>query len=165
MKIFAVVLIVMSSAGYAFGQAAVVPPNPVDYGPGRIDASTAYRYIGQTATACGRAVQTDVRAADFVMGVSPYETIALFPPGTAPQIGANYNLKIVCVTGQVEPQDYMGIRAAIRVQNPSQIQLMVYQPPPQPSGPCLDSHGILHGRPSYGGSARPANAPLPPCPL
>jgi hypothetical protein len=81
-------------AGQAFGQ-AVVPPNVLNYGPGKIDASTAYRYIGQTVTACGRAVQTDVHAADFVMGVSPFETIVFFPPRTDPHIGEDYSLKVV----------------------------------------------------------------------
>ena len=154
---------VLMCAGQAFGQAAVVPPNTVDWGPGNIDASIAYQYLGQTVTACGRAAQSNVALADFVMGVSPYETIVLFPPGTNPQVGAQYNGQIVCVTGRVEPQNYMGIRAAIQVQDVSQIAAVEQRQPARQCGPCVRPNGMISGRPCYGGNAPPRNAPIPPC--
>lgn len=163
MRVPALVMMAMVGAGQAFGQAAVVEPNPLNYGPGTIDASTAYRYIGQTVKACGRAVQTDVHAANFVMGVSPFETIVLLPPGTALRVGADYSSKVVCVTGRVESQDFMGIRAAIRIEDRSQIQVITYQPPVQQCGPCLNANGTISGRACYGGGSRPRNVPLPPC--
>jgi hypothetical protein len=163
MRLPALVVAAVLCAGPAFGQTSPVEPNPLNFGPGKIDASTAYRYIGQTVTACGRATQSDVNAADLVMGVSPYETIILFPPGTDPQAGANYSSKVVCVTGTVEAQDYPGIRAAIRVQDPSQIQVTSYQQPVQRCGPCLNPNGTISGRACYGGSSRRANEPIPPC--
>jgi hypothetical protein len=162
MRKIALFMTMLMGAGQAFGQAPV-PPNVVNYGPGTIDASVAYQYVGQTVTACGRAAQPDVNVADFVMGVSPYETIVVFPRGTNPQVGMQYNSQIVCVTGRVDPQNYMGIRAAIQVQDLSQIVTAEYRPPVRRSGPCQNPNGTISGRAGYGLGAAPRNGPLPPC--
>jgi hypothetical protein len=62
----------------AFGQASVVDPNAFDYGAGRIDGSVAYRYVGQNVTACGFAMQP-ARVGFLTIGVSPHETVIVFP--------------------------------------------------------------------------------------
>jgi hypothetical protein len=122
-------------AGPAFGEAAVVPPNRLDYGSGRIDASAAYEHIGQMVVACGRAAQPFGRATFFLMGVSPYETVVAFPPGTDPSQVMPYSFKMVCVSGRVEVGTlYMGLgRATIALQDPSQqIELIGDVPPYRP---------------------------------
>ena len=156
------VLLIMAMTAPAFGQfTPPVTPNPLNYGPGRIDASTAYRYIGQIVTACGGAYQSDPMSARFVMGVSPYETVVIFPPNTDPQEAARFSNRnqIICVTGQVtEPQEFMiGVRAVLY---PTHIET-INPPTPVQSGPCIDQRGMLHGRPTYGGAAR--QGPIPPC--
>jgi hypothetical protein len=155
------VLAMTVSAGQVFGQfAAPVQPNTLNYGPGRIDVTTAWQYIGRTVTACGRAAQTDPRSPNLVMGVSPYETVVIFPPDTDPQTAERFNGQIICVTGDVEqPQQFMmGVRAVLY---PQHIEAANEPPPVHASGPCIDQHGMVHGRATYGGPAR--QGPLPPC--
>ncbi len=138
MRLIAVVAATLLG-GQAFGQAGPVPPNTLDYGPGRIDASTTYRHIGQIVVACGRAAQPSGRAAFLLMGVSPYETVVAFPPGTDPREVTQYSFRMLCVSGLVQVGNlYMGLgRATIQLQNPSQqIELIggmnQYQPPTKP---------------------------------
>jgi hypothetical protein len=139
-------------AAQAFGQfAPPVQPNPYNFGPGRIDASTTYRYVGQTVTACGRAAQHNVSDQFFTLGVSPYDTVVAFPPSVNPQIVMNYSFKMVCVTGAVTVSGlYMGLnRATIAVNDPSQIQVIggtgPYEPPPQ-VGECRPWEVFRNGR-------------------
>jgi hypothetical protein len=134
MKRPAIIGMALLWVGQAFAQSAV-PPNTANYGPGRIDGSLTYRYIGQNVTACGRAAQHDPQQRFFTIGVSPYETVVAFPLGTDPQSITNYNSQMVCVSGPVTGSElYMGVnRATIAVNSPSQIAVIGGTQPDQPS--------------------------------
>jgi hypothetical protein len=157
MKLLATIITALLGAGQAFGQ-AVVTPNAVNYGPGKIDGSFTYRYIGQNVTACGRAAQHDPHQQFFTIGVSPYETVVAFPPEINPQAIMSYSFKMVCVSGPVTVgQLYMGLnRPTIEVNSPSQIEVLgdtgPYQPSPSPNaqcGPRRNPDGTISGRACY----------------
>ena len=80
MKLFIIMIITLLGTWQAFAQ-AVVQPNAVNYGPGRIDGSFGYQHVGQNVTACGMAAQHDPHQQFFTIGVSPYETVVAFRPG------------------------------------------------------------------------------------
>jgi hypothetical protein len=156
-----VVLIAMAiGSGPALGQfAPPVPPNTSNFGTGRIDASMAYQYIGQTISACGRAWQPDPQSPAFVMGVSPYEIVVFLDN---PQHAAYYSNQIVCATGLVQqPQQFiMGVRAAMYY--PQDVEIVEQPRPAQSCGPCVRPNGMISGRACYGGP--PVRPPFPPCP-
>ena len=122
--------------GPGFAQTGPVPPNTLNYGPGRIDASTAWRYLNQQVTACGRAAHTHPQAAFLVMGMAPYETVIDFPSDIDPRDVEFYSFKMICVSGFVAEGALNGLRrAAIEIDDMRQIEVIggtgMYQPPTQ----------------------------------
>jgi hypothetical protein len=108
-----------------------VQPNPTNFGPGRIDASYAYRYIGQTITACGRAWHPQ-NSHLLLMGVPPYGMVANLPEWVSMEsIDNQLSNKIICVTGlvqqggQTQAYEDMGYRsAAITVTEPNHVTIL-----------------------------------------
>jgi hypothetical protein len=130
----------IAAAALAFGGAALAQPaplaprNPVNYGPGRIDASQAADFIGRNVVACGLASHPNPTLHSLSLGryvpgngIMGADLLALFTPQA--DIYA-WDGKTICVGGVVrlqtitiDPHTQRSV-PTIAVQDPQQVRVL-----------------------------------------